>query len=231
MLNTPGLKMWISPFVNWRVGGGVINSSALFNDPVYLDNSVVLFCLLSLYRRHVQLVFFHLFCHPPTSEPSCFIGDEFQAFSAFLCCACASICTCLYVEVSTQFMGRSNSPPPPDRQDSAIFLDQFPLNLDELLMPTFFFFFFLLMEKSLEMDFCCAPNEFVSCLRCQYYFQTLLGPREALIRILDMGTLLLWPWAWYLTQHAPMHIHWHHSPTHHQAPVLTQGTELQCVTW
>lgn len=37
-----------------------------------------------------------------------------------------------------------------DRQDAAISADQFSLNLDELLMPTFCF---LLMGKSFEMDF------------------------------------------------------------------------------
>lgn len=37
-----------------------------------------------------------------------------------------------------------------DRQDAAISTDQFSLNLDELLMPTFCF---LLMGKSFEMDF------------------------------------------------------------------------------
>lgn len=46
----------------------------------------------------------------------------------------------------------SNSPNPsnPNRQVAAISADQFPLNLDELLMPTFCF---LLMGKSFEMDF------------------------------------------------------------------------------
>lgn len=75
-----------------------------------------------------------------------------------------------------------------------------------------------------------APNEFISCLRCQYYFQILLQHIEALIRIPDIVTLLLWPWAGYLTQPASIHIHWCHLPTYHKAAMFTQCTELQCVT-
>lgn len=54
---------------------------------------------------------------------------------------------------------------------SAISVVQFSLNPDELLMPTFCF---LLMGKSFEIVFFGAPNEFISCLRCQYDFPTFL---------------------------------------------------------
>lgn len=120
-------------------------------------------------------------------ELSYFISQVTQAGALRMCmyeCAClyVKVCTSVYtIYVQQQF---SN---PPNRQDS----DKFPLNVDELLMPTFCF---LLMEKSFENGFFFssgAPNEFVSCLSCQYYFQTLLWQREALIRILDVMTLLL----------------------------------------
>lgn len=56
-----------------------------------------------------------------------------------------------------------------------------------------------------------TSNGIVTCLRCQYYFLTSLQQREALIRIPDTVTLLLWPWARDLTQHASLHIHWYNS--------------------
>lgn len=75
------------------------------------------------------------------------------AFGTFLCCVYACICTCLYVKACTSVCTvyvQEQFSNPPSHQDSAISLDQFPLNLDELLMPTFCF---LLMGKSFEMDF------------------------------------------------------------------------------
>lgn len=67
--------------------------------------------------------------------------------------SCVSRCACarlnakeVWVCTSEQFSNPSN----PSHQDAAISADQFPLNLDELLMPTFCF---LLMGKSFGMDF------------------------------------------------------------------------------
>ena len=155
---------------------------------------------------------------------TCFVYphiSELRCFNSLSAC----ICTHLYVKACTGFytvyvQEQFSNPPIPTRQDSAISVDQFPLNPDELLMPTFCF---LLMGKSFEIDFFLSSQWIL-----QLFKVSILFPDIALVeRSADQdswhGDIVALTLRWILN---PACINTYSSMPYHQAGMFTQCTEL-----